>query len=158
RTAKAMNAKPDTLLLAEDNADDVFFLRRALEKTSIPARLHVVQNGQAAIDYLQSVVEDGDCALHPSPSLVLLDLKLPYVTGFDVLKWIRDHPVLATLPVVILTSSPEQRDRAMAGSLGASGYLVKPPTEAMMRQLLTAAGIAEHLTSGKDLTAEPQLG
>jgi CheY-like chemotaxis protein len=131
-----MNVKSETLLLVEDNRDDVFFLQRALQKARISTPMHVAQNGQAAIDYLTAAMEYGDPPRHSFPSLVLLDLKIPYVSGFEVLKWIREQPALANLSVVILTSSPEQRDREMAVALGATGYLVKPPTEAMMRQLL----------------------
>lgn len=133
----------ETVLLAEDNSDDVFFLQRALHKADVGARIQVIANGQAAIDYLRVVVEHGDTTNHPSPSLVLLDLKIPYVSGFDVLKWIRDQPALVNLPVVILTSSPERRDREMAAALGASGYLVKPPTEAMMRELFAPQGVGQ---------------
>jgi CheY-like chemotaxis protein len=125
------------LLLVEDNLDDVFFLRRAMGKANISVPLHVAENGQKAIEYLQGVGEYGNRALHPLPSLVLLDLKIPYVSGFEVLIWIREQPILADLSVVILTSSPEQRDWEMAVNLGASGYLVKPPTGEMLRQFLT---------------------
>ena len=147
------------LLLAEDNFDDVFFLQRALQKAAIPAPVNVAKNGQAAIDYLKSVMEDGDRSPHTLPSLVLLDLKLPYVSGFEVLKWIREQPTLANLPVVILTSSPEERDREMAAALGASGYLVKPPTAAMLRQLLAPLQIAPdpHLAPANQLATETQL-
>jgi CheY-like chemotaxis protein len=137
-----MNARYETLLLVEDNLDDVFFLQRALEKANIQAPVRMVRTGQAAIDYLKLVAECGERAPHPLPSLVLLDLKIPYVSGFEVLKWIREQPALANLAVVILTSSPEQRDRERAAALGASGYLVKPPTELMMRQLLGSEEIA----------------
>jgi CheY-like chemotaxis protein len=137
-----MNVISETLLLVEDNRDDVFFLQRALQKAKISAPVQVEENGQAAIDYLKAAMEYKELLRPPLPALVLLDLKMPYVSGFEVLKWVREQPALANLPVVILTSSPEQRDREMALALGATGYLVKPPTAAMMRQLLTPLCIA----------------
>jgi CheY-like chemotaxis protein len=153
-----MNAKLEMLLLVEDNRDDVFFLQRALQKANILVPIEVARNGQAAIDYLKAAMEHRDRAQHPFPSLVLLDLKLPYVSGFEVLKWIRDQQELANLSVVILTSSPEQRDRDMAVALGASAYLVKPPTEAMLRPLLAQLGAVEGpcVMPGNRLIAESQ--
>jgi CheY-like chemotaxis protein len=132
-----MNMTSETLLLVEDNRDDAFFLQRALQKANISTPVHVAEDGQSAIDYLKAAMEHRELTRQPLPSLVLLDLKIPYVSGFEVLKWIREQSALANLPVVILTSSPEQRDREMALALGANGYLVKPPTAEMMRQLLT---------------------
>jgi len=137
-----MNVISETLLLVEDNRDDVFFLQRALQKANISALVQVAEDGQAAIDYLKGAMENRELTRQPLPALVLLDLKIPYVSGFEVLKWIREQPGLADLSVVILTSSPEQRDREMALALGANGYLVKPPTAEMMRQLLTPLCIA----------------
>jgi len=137
-----MNVISEKLLLVEDNRDDVFFLQRALQKANISSLVEVAEDGQAAIDYLKVAMNHREVARPPLPALVLLDLKIPYVSGFEVLKWIREQPALANLPVVILTSSPEQRDREMALALGANGYLVKPPTVEMMRQLLTPLCIA----------------
>ena len=71
----------------------------------------------------------------PLPSLVFLDLKLPYFSGFDVLTRIRNHETLKDVPVIILTSSPEQRDQQKAAELGANVYLIKPPTEDMLRRI-----------------------
>jgi CheY-like chemotaxis protein len=131
-----MNEISDRLLLVEDNRDDVFFLQRALQKANISTPIELAQDGQAAIDCLKAAMEHREPGRNPFPALVFLDLKIPYASGFEVLKWIREQPALAKLPVVILTSSPEQRDREMALALGATGYLVKPPTAEMMRQLL----------------------
>jgi len=125
-------------LLAEDNVDDVFFFQRAMQKAKLSFPIHVVENGLKAIEYLQGTGDYQDRARHPMPALVLMDLKLPFASGFEVLAWIRQQLSLARLPVVILTSSPEQRDREMAVKLGASGYLVKPPTPDMLRELFAS--------------------
>jgi CheY-like chemotaxis protein len=113
------------ILLIEDNEDDVFLMKRAMNKAKLDFPIHVAADGQEALDYLSSVGEFADRAKHPLPSLVFLDLKLPYVHGFEVLRWIREN--LPELPVVILTSSNEERDRRLAAELGAAAYLVKPP-------------------------------
>jgi CheY-like chemotaxis protein len=151
-----MNIISDTLLLVEDNRDDVFFLQRALQKANISAPIEVAQDGQAAIDYLKAGIGCRELAPRPLPVVVLLDLKVPYVSGFEVLKWIREQPALANLPVVILTSSPEQRDRELALALGATGYLVKPPTAEMMRQLLMPSCVTAgpHVMPGNSTIAE----
>ena len=131
-----MSGTIPTILLIEDNEDDVFLMRRALKKAAIELPLHVVTDGQQAIDYLDGRGQFGNRELHPVPSLIFLDLKLPCVHGFEVLAWIRQQDALRSLPVVILTSSPEERDRRKANELGAKAYLVKPPTSEMLRQAM----------------------
>lgn len=127
-----MSGTSPTLLLIEDNEDDVFLMRRALKKAAIDLPLHVVTDGQQAIDYLDGKGQFGNREVHPVPSIIFLDLKLPCVHGFEVLEWIRQQDALSSLPVVILTSSPEERDRRKANELGAKAYLVKPPTGEML--------------------------
>ncbi|HET7625780.1 MAG TPA: response regulator [Verrucomicrobiae bacterium] len=112
------------ILLVEDNEDDVFLMKRAMKKAGLDFPLRVAANGQEALDYLSFNGPFAD-AKNPPPSLVFLDLKLPYVHGFEVLRWIREN--LPELPVVMLTSSNEERDRHLAAELGAVAYLVKPP-------------------------------
>jgi DNA-binding response OmpR family regulator len=114
------------ILLVEDSPDDVFFLQRAFKRAEIKAPLQVVKDGQQALGYLGGVGEYADRQKYPLPCLVLLDLKLPYVPGFDVLKWIRSRTELQTLPVIILTSSSERSDLDRAYRLGANSFLVKP--------------------------------
>lgn len=113
------------ILLVEDDENDVFFFRRAASKAGLINPVQVVRDGQAAIDYLQGVGKFAARAQFPLPCLVLLDLKLPFVMGLDVLKWIREQPGLAPI-VLILSSSREEADIATAYRLGAQGYLVKP--------------------------------
>jgi CheY-like chemotaxis protein len=122
------------ILLVEDNDDDVFFMERAMTKAQLNHPLHVARDGQEAIDYLAGEGKFSDRGLYPLPSVVFLDLKLPYIHGFDVLTWIRQQEEFRQLPVVILTSSPEERDQQKAESLGAQAYLVKPPNAEMILQ------------------------
>src|SRR3954469_23104638 len=97
-----------TILLVEDNDDDVFAMQRALRKAQITHPVHVVSDGQKAIDYLSGSGTYTDRSNYPLPSLVFLDLKLPYVGGFEVLTWLRAQPDLRHLAVVVLTSSGEE--------------------------------------------------
>ena len=123
------------ILLVEDNEDDVFLMERALEKASIERPMHVAKDGRQALEYLQAVGQYADRNSFPLPSLIFLDLKLPFVQGFQVLEWINQQPSLKQIPVVILTSSSEQSDRDMAQALGAQSFLVKPPTADMLRRV-----------------------
>ncbi len=112
------------VLLVEDNPDDVELTLRAFKKNNISNRIVVVQDGVEALEYLFGVGPDG--APRPLPELILLDLKLPKVDGLEVLRRIRENPRTALLPVVILTSSNEERDMVQSYSLGANSYVRKP--------------------------------
>ena len=118
----------DTLLLVEDNPDDIFLMRRALKKTGLELPVQIVTDGKQALDYLSGSEHYADRQRFPRPTWVFLDLKLPYLNGFEVLEWIRSDADHRDLDVVILTSSPEERDKETARRLGAKAYLVKPPT------------------------------
>jgi CheY-like chemotaxis protein len=131
-----MNSNDIVILLAEDDPNDVFFMQRALTKRGISLPLHVVRNGQEALEYLGGLGKFGDRAQFPLPSLLLLDLKMPFVDGFEVLAWARAQSGLKQLPVVVLTSSAEDRDRQKAAELGANAYFVKPPTRVMVEEIL----------------------
>jgi CheY-like chemotaxis protein len=131
-----MNAGTETILLVEDNEDDVFGLRRALKKAGVDNPLRLATDGQQAMDYLSATRNPDRGADHPIPFLVLLDLKLPYRDGFEVLEWIRNQEHLANVVVVMLTGSDERRDHQRAYALGARSYLVKPASAEDIRQLL----------------------
>jgi len=124
------------ILLAEDDDNDVFFMRRALQKAEVDFPLQVVTNGEEAIDYLGGTGQFTDRIQYPLPSIMFLDLKMPFLDGFEVLSWINMQPSLKEIPVVVLTSSAEERDRQKATELGAKGYFVKPPTIETVRQAM----------------------
>lgn len=124
------------ILVVEDNEDDVFALNWALRRTGVNVPVQIVEDGQAAVDYLAGVGPYHDRSRFPVPNLVLLDLKLPYLTGMEVLAWVRKQVEMAELPVVILTGSDEARDHERATQLGASGYLVKPAAPDDLRRLV----------------------
>lgn len=114
------------ILLVEDDPDDVFFLKDAFARAGLGAALRVARDGEEAVAYLRGDSVHADRALHPLPSLVLLDLKLPRKSGLEVLAWCRQQPGLKRIPIVVLTSSLSGEDIAQAYDLGASAYLVKP--------------------------------
>src|SRR6476660_8954029 len=108
-----------TILLVEDSADDVFFMKRALKIAGTSASIQVAEDGQVAMDYLSGEGAFSNRIEFPLPSLILLDLRMPRVPGFEVLKWLRKKEEFSCLPVVILSSSREESDIKKAYSLGA---------------------------------------
>ena len=121
-------ALSNTILLVEDSRDDAYAFRYALKRSGIGSALQVLTDGQQAIDYLSGVGRFADRTLHPLPFIIFLDLKMPYVDGFDALSWIRAQPELHSIVVIMLSGSGEDRDQDRACQLGARSYLVKPPT------------------------------
>lgn len=119
------NAKVD-LLLVEDNDDDVVLMRRAIRSAGIENAVQVVEDGQVAIEYLMGNGVFADRQAHPLPGIVLLDLKLPRVSGLEVLEWIRNNPGTRSLVVIVLTSSNQPSDMRKAYQLGANSFVVKP--------------------------------
>ena len=114
------------ILLAEDREDDIRIIRRAFEQAKLLNPLQVVRDGDEAIAYLKGEGKYSNRAEYPLPDLVLLDLKMPRVDGFEVLRWAREQPGLKALRFVVLTSSDEMRDVNLAYQLGANSFLVKP--------------------------------
>lgn len=127
-----MSDPKPTLLLVEDNEEDAFLLRRALRLEKVECTLHVAEDGQEAIEYLEGTGKYADRTAYPTPNLVLLDLKLPYVHGFEVLAWVATQPACKDLRIIILTSSGEDRDREKAEQFGIKSYFTKPPTKELV--------------------------
>jgi CheY-like chemotaxis protein len=125
-----------TILLVEDNPVDVLLIRRAMKQAQVINPVQVVNDGDAAVQYLQGSDEFIDRSTYPLPMLVLLDLKLPRRNGFEVLQWLREQPLLRRLPVVILTSSGETPDLERAYDLGVNSYLIKPVEFEALRHLI----------------------
>lgn len=114
------------ILLVEDNPSDVELTIRAFEKSRIANELIVAEDGQEALDYLAGRGKWQGRDIYDLPALTLLDLKLPKVSGHDVLRAIRGEPRTRRMPVVILTSSREEQDVAMGYDLGVNSYICKP--------------------------------
>ena len=115
-----------TILLVEDRQDDATLVVRSFAKADVKNPIQVVEDGEGAVAYLTGSGKYSNRQEYPFPVLVLLDLKMPKMDGFEVLKKIRAHPDLSGLPVVVLTSSDSIRDVNMAYRLGANSFLVKP--------------------------------
>jgi CheY-like chemotaxis protein len=123
---KHMNPSQFTILLVEDDPDDVMNIERAFRKAKLANPLRIVNDGDAAVAYLSGQPPYDDREQNPTPTLVLLDLKLPRRSGLEVLEWIRGNQRLKRLPVVVLTSSRERADVNSAYDLHVNSYLVKP--------------------------------
>lgn len=121
-----MVARSSNILLVEDDDNDVFLIKRAFRKLNLPHSLHLVEDGEAAINYLQGREPYNQKDNFILPELILLDLKLPRISGLEVLQWIRQQPDLKRMPIVILTASRESIDINKAYDLGVNSYLVKP--------------------------------
>lgn len=120
------NDTSKTILLVEDNPDDVALTLRAFKKNNIMNKVVVAKDGTEALDYLFCTGEYSDRDIEDTPQIILLDLKLPKVNGLEVLKKIREDDRTKLLPVIILTSSKEQQDLLDGYSLGANSYIRKP--------------------------------
>jgi CheY-like chemotaxis protein len=114
------------ILLAEDNSHDVFFARHALQRTRLTNPLFVVEDGSQAVHYLRGTGCYADRRNFPLPGLLLLDLRMPGMDGFEVLRWLDAQPAFDHLPTVMLSISERGSDARMAREFGASDYRIKP--------------------------------
>jgi CheY-like chemotaxis protein len=118
--------KMKSILLVEDNPDDEELTRVALQKNNVVNQLHVARDGVEALDFLFNRGQYANRSPDEMPTVVLLDLKLPKVSGLEVLKQLRAHEQTRLVPVVILTSSKEEQDLMNGYKLGANSYIRKP--------------------------------
>jgi CheY-like chemotaxis protein len=135
------------ILLVEDSDDDVFLVRRAFDTVKIPHPLFTVTDGQQAIDYLSGKDRFADRSVYPFPRLVLVDLKMPGVDGFELIQWIRHDRNMRLIPIIVLSSSALHEDVNRAYTLGASAYMVKPPDPRALERLFGT--IAEFWIAGE---------
>ena len=134
-----MNIK--TILLVEDNVSDVELTRRALDKSRVGNPLVVVEDGQSALDFLFGAGVYADRDTSEQPAVILLDLNLPLMDGLEVLRRIRADQRTRRLPVVILTSSKEQKDLSTGYDLGTNSYIVKPVDFAQFVEVIGQLGL-----------------
>ena len=120
-----MNGKPSVLYI-EDEEDDVFFMRNAFKRLGMEECFHAVPDGERAMAYLTGGDPYTDRDRFPMPTIVLLDLSLPVLSGFEVLAWVRRHPQFRGVPVVVFSASVRADDRQRAEELGATAFLPKP--------------------------------
>ncbi len=154
---------PKTILLVEDNDDDVFLITRAFKSVGLITPIARATDGQDAIDYLSGKGDYADRVKFPLPYLVLLDIKMPFLSGLEVLRWIRGHDLLAALPVVMFTTSSQECDVRSAYGSGANAFLVKPSRleectniADLIKQFWIDANIAPPLEI-PDISSEPEM-
>ncbi|MFH1563383.1 MAG: response regulator [Nitrospirota bacterium] len=119
------NLKPINILLVEDNEDDILIIQRAFKKTKVINELYVVRDGQEGLDF---ILHEGIYAQTkpPTPGLILLDINMPKMNGFQVLERIKAHPIYKIIPVIMLTVSDRDEDIAKSYQNGATSYITKP--------------------------------
>lgn len=130
-----------TILLVEDDPNDVVLIQRAFERALVANPIVGVRNGEDAVSYLEGSGKYADRDVYPFPVIVLLDLKLPRKSGLEVLEWMKRNDVLKRLPVVVLTSSSQATDINKAYDLGVNSYLVKPVTFDRLIELVRNLGL-----------------
>ena len=121
-----MSERAHPILAAEDDESDRMILKLAFQKADLSRPLVLVRDGQEAVDYLSGTGRYTDRSTYALPQLVILDLKMPRMNGFDVLAWLGKQPAFKELPAVVLSSSADESDIAKARQLGAREYFVKP--------------------------------
>lgn len=114
------------ILYVEDDENDVFLFQRALSKAGLSHPAYLATDGLCAIDYLTGSGHYANRDLYPLPKLMLIDLKMPRMSGFELISWMRQQSIFAKLPIVLLSSSNYSTDIHTACALGANGYLIKP--------------------------------
>lgn len=125
-----------TVLVLEDDANDVFFIQRAFEQNGFTGKIVVLENGQLGIDYLSGAGDYADRQKFPLPDIIITDLKMPQVGGFDFLRWCDSHLQRFAVPIIVLSASGQHGDIAKAHGLGASAYVVKPHSTDERKELV----------------------
>lgn len=136
-----MTQRQIEILLVEDNPDDVELTLHALRKEKLANNIHVARDGEEALDFLFCNGTHAERSFEHPPKLILLDLKLPKVDGMEVLRRLKADSRTKTIPVVILTSSREERDLINGYGLGANSYIQKPVDFDQFRQTVKTVGL-----------------
>jgi CheY-like chemotaxis protein len=136
-----MNTPELDILLVEDNQDDMDLALHALQRGQIANRIFVVRDGEEALDFLFCRSKYAERSFDHPPKLVLLDLKLPKVDGMEVLKQLKADDRTKTIPIVILTSSKEERDLVAGYNLGANSFIQKPVDFDQFRETVKQVGL-----------------
>jgi CheY-like chemotaxis protein len=136
-----MNLDELDILLVEDNQDDMDLALHALRREKLANRIFAVRDGEEALDFLFCRAAYAERSFDRPPKIILLDLKLPKVNGLEVLKQVKSDPRTKTIPVVIMTSSKEERDLVASYNLGANSYIQKPVDFDQFRETIKSVGL-----------------
>lgn len=136
------DAKPLLILHVEDDDNDALLFQKACERAGLPAQVHRVENADDAKAYLTGEAAYADRLQYPFPHIVVLDLKMPRVDGFELLKWMRQTEPFAALPVLIFTASMSREDKSRAIAEGANSYFVKPSSFEALVKMVERFGVA----------------
>jgi CheY-like chemotaxis protein len=128
-----------TILLVEDEENDARLVQMAFKKNGILNPVHWAKDGLEAIAYLNGEGAYGNRERYPFPEVLILDLKMPRMTGLELLAWIRDHPAFKVIPTIIMTSSRQDPDVEKAYELGANTYMIKPSSFAELAKMVQLA-------------------
>jgi len=128
-----------TILIAEDDPNDVMLLELAIRKNEITSPVRVVRDGEEAIEYLDGKGEYADRRKFPLPTVIITDVKMPRRSGLEVLEWVRQHPHYGIIPVLMLSGSRIEHDVVNAYKLGANTYFTKPSTLEELTDLIRLA-------------------
>jgi CheY-like chemotaxis protein len=151
-------SRPQVVLYVEDNANDFFLLKVANHKCGAPFHLQRVEDGEEAIAYLSASGPYSNRQAYPFPDLVLLDLRLPQLDGFEVLYWMRANPLTAALPVIVFGASSFRADTRRAFELGATACLAKPSDAAKLQLVVDQIASLRAITlAGPQSPAAPGL-
>ena len=125
-------------LIAEDDPDTQLLIQRAFKQGDLAAPIHFVDDGEQTIEYLAGRGQFSDRSRYPLPAILLLDLKMPFKDGFDVLRWIRAHPSFRKLVVIMFSGSSLERDVEQAFELGVNSFVMKPVSFSELLQVIMA--------------------
>jgi DNA-binding response OmpR family regulator len=132
-----------TILHVEDDDNDALLFAKACERAQLPVILQRIGDAETAKSYLLGEGEFFDRLVYPLPQVIILDLKLPGITGFDFITWLRQQPCFTTTPVLVFTASLSREDKARAISDGANSFFVKPASFEVLVQMVGALRIPE---------------
>jgi CheY-like chemotaxis protein len=125
-----------TVLLIEDDENDVTLIELALKQAKIPVRLRAVGDGLEGLNYLNGTGQFSDRERFPIPEIIILDLKMPRMSGMEFLSYINDHPGLRIIPTIVMSASKLDADVLRAYQLGANSFMVKPNDPATLTQMV----------------------
>ena len=131
-----MDVSGNVILLVEDGEDEILIFRKAYAKAEVTCRLQIVRDGLQALAYLGGAGAYTNREEYPLPGLIIMDINMPRMSGFEVLRWMRDQPALKHLPTVMFTSSSFAADVKTAYDLAANSYLVKPINAADLVEII----------------------